>query len=575
MNFQAIRSVAGLAIVLDAIRISGATTGQTLVHNGTEFRPATPPGGAPTGNPGAGGLLDPTTAYPTPQINPAYTAPGVVSITATGTLTLDATGAMSLSRSGQIATVQGSLTVAHDTVCSGAFSVTSGAVSITGTGTTVFDATGTILLSRSGQTTEVKGGLQVDETSIFTGLADFDAGLTIAASTGITGDGALTMTAAAAAASSTGFQVHTTGGPGGASSGVSDGGTGGVGATIGGTGGAGSGAKNPGGGGPATLQSGDGGTGGTGNANSGNAIVEVGTPQGTGIPGNILIGTVRALTINIGHSGSTTTVTGGLSQLTGALSLASTGAASVTSSAALTITGAAASVWSTSAGSLTVQGAASAIVNAVADDGTSSHRLHLFQSNGVNKFVIGAGTGGVPSLFMPPTVSSVGPAVAGFATSYNGAESYFQSEASDGNYYTILRVIGGFVSNIGSASLFTHINSSGPTIFNGDVQAGGTQTLQLPFTDSSGTPGAATINKASGRSAFAAGASSVVVTNSVPTSATSHSCFVHLESADTTTMKVTAVVANGSITFTSRDNSNNAVNATATCIFRWMLIRTL
>lgn len=71
------------------------------------------------------------------------------------------------------------------------------------------------------------------------------------------------------------------------------------------------------------------------------------------------IGGSTATAIAVGRSGITTTVTGGLTQLTGAVSLTGNAASSFTTSAgALTLTAAAASTWSTSAGALTLTGAA-------------------------------------------------------------------------------------------------------------------------------------------------------------------------------------------------------------------------
>lgn len=73
------------------------------------------------------------------------------------------------------------------------------------------------------------------------------------------------------------------------------------------------------------------------------------------------LGTANASAIAVGRSGITTTITGGLTQLTGAVSITGNAASSLTtSSGGLTLTGAAASTWSTAAGALTLTSAAAA-----------------------------------------------------------------------------------------------------------------------------------------------------------------------------------------------------------------------
>src|SRR5690348_10552083 len=82
--------------------------------------------------------------------------------------------------------------------------------------------------------------------------------------------------------------------------------------------------------------------------------------------------------------------------------------------------------------------------------------------------------------------------------------------------------------------------------------------LLIDSTDSSGSPGAATINKPAGKVAIASGASSVTVTNSLVTTA-SH-IYVQIQSADTTLTSIKSVVP-GSGSFTITGNAN----ATAAC----------
>lgn len=86
--------------------------------------------------------------------------------------------------------------------------------------------------------------------------------------------------------------------------------------------------------------------------------------------GAVVIGNVNAASIGVGHSGITTTITGNLTQATGAVSLTGNAASSFTTSAGgLTLTGGADSVWSTSAGNLDVKAAAA--LNLGKDSSTS------------------------------------------------------------------------------------------------------------------------------------------------------------------------------------------------------------
>jgi hypothetical protein len=104
-------------------------------------------------------------------------------------------------------------------------------------------------------------------------------------------------------------------------------------------------------------------------------------------------------------------------------------------------------------------------------------------------------------------------------------------------------------------------------------EAGGVNALQvvnngkllLPSTDSSGTPGAATINKPSGKSAIAAGASSVTITNNTVT-ASSIVIPVLMTSDATLTSIQRCVVSAGSFTITG-----NAAATAATTVGWWVL----
>lgn len=160
--------------------------------------------------------------------------------------------------------------------------------------------------------------------------------------------------------------------------GVASGGTGGAGGLLAfqpGAGGAGVGGQTAGAGGAVTITGGTGGAAGGGTQGAGGAITIDG---GTGLTnGAIQIGNTNAASVGIGRSGITTTITGGLTQLTGAVSLTGNGASSfTTSSGALTLTSAAAATWSTAAGALTISGFAG--IN--------------MQNNGTTNMVYGAGT---------------------------------------------------------------------------------------------------------------------------------------------------------------------------------------
>lgn len=89
--------------------------------------------------------------------------------------------------------------------------------------------------------------------------------------------------------------------------------------------------------------------------------------------------------------------------------------------------------------------------------------------------------------------------------------------------------------------------------------------IVLPTTDSSGTPGAATINQATGRSAIAAGASSCVITNSLVTAA-SH-VFISTRTRDATGL-LPLVTAIGAGSFTV----STSANCTAALTFDWLII---
>jgi hypothetical protein len=82
-------------------------------------------------------------------------------------------------------------------------------------------------------------------------------------------------------------------------------------------------------------------------------------------------------------------------------------------------------------------------------------------------------------------------------------------------------------------------------------------------TDSTGTPGAATINKPTGKSAIAIGASSVVITNSLVTAASR--VIITQHARDATCKELIAVPAAGSFTV------SGTANATAALPFSWQV----
>jgi hypothetical protein len=144
-----------------------------------------------------------------------------------------------------------------------------------------------------------------------------------------------------------------------------------------------------------TLTSGAAGAnGGAGGANTGSVTVDSGVPSGAGTAGAVNVGNTNASSVGIGRSGITTTITGRLDQLTGALNLTANAASQLTTSAgALTITAAAASTWSTSAGALTLTSAAAATWSTTAGALTINGAGGLnLQTAGANRLVVADAT---------------------------------------------------------------------------------------------------------------------------------------------------------------------------------------
>lgn len=137
-------------------------------------------------------------------------------------------------------------------------------------------------------------------------------------------------------------------------------------------------------------------------------------------------------------------------------------------------------------------------------------------------------------------------------------QKYYKIYAANSGTARLVFDVGGEAASIDLSS--NHFLSNyGITIAAGD--------FSVPSTDSSGTPGAATIAKISGRSAIAAGASSVVITNAKINDANAK-VFVQLETADTTLTSVIVTVSNSPKQFTVTGNAA----ATGNVVFSWFLL---
>lgn len=97
------------------------------------------------------------------------------------------------------------------------------------------------------------------------------------------------------------------------------------------------------------------------------------------------------------------------------------------------------------------------------------------------------------------------------------------------------------------------------TIGNTTRQVAGFSAINVNKTDTSGTPGAATINSPSGRVAIAAGASSVVVTNSQATLGGTVMAIINQATADATLTQIVRIsTAAGSFTIYGNANATAA-----------------
>jgi hypothetical protein len=307
-----------------------------------------------------------------------------------------------------------------------------------------------ITIGSGGMTTTVAGNLSVSGTETVVGTTSFEDDVTIGNGVGVdrlifnatsgrlssvgvpdvlwikeanhqfyvdasttlnTVGGALTIfsatggaTAGAGAAGAGGAYTTNSGTGGAAGAGAGAAGAGGAYSITGGTGGAGTATGVAGVGGAMTITAGNAGAdGGAGGASGGNLTIRAGDATGAGTDGTMSLGATNTSAIGIGASGVTTTVTGGLTQLTGAVSLSANAASSFTTSAgALTITAAAASTWSTGAGALTLNGTGGVNIQAAAttymDFGvTAANRITI--ATGVELETTGTGMIDLPALF--------------------------------------------------------------------------------------------------------------------------------------------------------------------------------
>lgn len=186
-----------------------------------------------------------------------------------------------------------------------------------------------------------------------------------------------------------------------------------------------------------------------------------------------------------------------------------------------------------------------------------------------------AGVGGAGASFGPLPMSKIfGPfGVAGTVTIYAdvGTVTYTVNASSlqDVTVANSYAQTAGTFSATGTGAKTLTASSTGSVTL-GATGTGTTtitrvNALSVVSTDSSGTPGNATINNLSGRAAFAAAASTVVITNSLVTAASK--VFVSLGGSDATlTGPVRVTPAAGSFTVTG-----NAA-ATGTTVFDFLVV---
>lgn len=229
------------------------------------------------------------------------------------------------------------------------------------------------------------------------------------------------------------------------------------------------------------------------------------------------------------------------------------------------------------AGTVTLNPATAGTINnmSVGTTGQSSGSFTTLAASGAV-----SGVGFSNYLASPPAIGGTLAAAGSFSTL---AASSTVSGVGFSNYFASPPALGGTAANTGS---FTTLSATGALTANGanvnhslaptgtgNVTLGATGTgsstitrvgsLSVLSTDSSGTPGNATINTLSGRAAFAAAGSTVVITNSL---VTANSKVLVQQRTDATLKSVAVVPAAGSFTVTA-----NAA-ATAITIFDFLVI---
>lgn len=201
----------------------------------------------------------------------------------------------------------------------------------------------------------------------------------------------------------------------------------------------------------------------------------------------------------------------------------SDGAALITAAGSLTVVGAIASGSSSTTGTASFSGATS---------------VQISHASGLLWFSNTAGTTG-------RIVSAISAANAG-ATAASAAIKIYPDSALDAADWVMS------VGTSGNAASLLAVDYSGKTF--------------QPTTDSSGTPGAATINKPSGVSAIATGASSVVISNTLVTA--TGGIFISPRARDATGLIPTVTARTAATSFTV----STTANCTADLIFDWWMV---